>query len=87
MAGTRPLIYPSYMLKGGICVAAPGKINRFLHILGQRDDGYHLLETGFQFTDWCDWIHFRVSESPGIRILDDPLDLGEQNLVYQAATK
>ena len=87
MAGTRPLIYPSYMLKGGICVAAPAKINRFLHILGQRDDGYHLLETGFQFTDWCDWIHFRVSDSPGIRILDDPLDLGEQNLVYQAATK
>lgn len=87
MAGTRPLIYPSDMLKGGICVAAPAKINRFLHILGRRDDGYHILETGFQFTDWCDWIHFRVSESPGIRILDDPLDLDEQNLVYQAASR
>lgn len=87
MAGTRPLSYPSYKLKGGICVAAPGKINRFLHILGRRDDGYHLLETGFQFTDWCDWIHFRVSESPGIRILDDPMRLGERNLMYKAATR
>ena len=75
------------MLEGGVCAAAPAKINRFLHILGRRDDGYHILETGFQFTQWCDWIHFRVSETPGIRILNDPMHLGKENLVYQAATR
>ena len=75
------------MLEGGICAAAPAKINRFLHILGRRDDGYHLLETGFQFIQWCDWIHFRVSEIPGIRILNDPMHLGKENLVYKAATR
>ena len=75
------------MLEGGICAAAPAKINRFLHILGRRDDGFHLLETGFQFTQWCDWLHFRVSEIPGIRILNDPMHLGKENLVYQAATR
>ena len=75
------------MLEGGICAAAPAKINRFLHVLGRRDDGFHLLETGFQFTQWCDWLHFRVSEIPGIRILNDPMHLGKENLVYQAATR
>tara|TARA_B100001093_G_scaffold26464_2_gene23238 strand:+ start:3894 stop:4757 length:864 start_codon:yes stop_codon:yes gene_type:complete len=87
MAGTQPVIYPSRSLYGGVCAAAPAKINRFLHILGRQNDGYHRLETGFQFTQWCDWIHFRVSEAPGIRILNDPMDLGEENLVYQAATR
>ena len=87
MAGTQPVIYPSRLLQGGVCAAAPAKINRFLHILGQQDDGYHLLETGFQFIQWCDWIHFRVSETLGIRILDDPMHLGEKNLVYKAAAR
>ena len=87
MAGSQPIIYPSLKLEGGICAAAPAKINRFLHILSRRDDGYHLLETGFQFTQWCDWIHFRVSEIPGIRILNDPMHLGKENLVYQAAAR
>ena len=87
MAGTEPVIYPSRLLRDGVCAAAPAKINRFLHILGRQDDGYHMLETGFQFIQWCDWIHFRVSENPGIRILDDPMDLGKKNLVYQAATR
>ena len=87
MAGTQPVIYPSRLLQGGVCAAAPAKINRFLHILGRQDDGYHLLETGFQFTQWCDWIHFRVSETLGIRILDDPMHLRKENLVYKVAAR
>ncbi|MDN5848380.1 MAG: 4-(cytidine 5'-diphospho)-2-C-methyl-D-erythritol kinase [Nitrococcus sp.] len=37
---------------------APAKINRFLHIIGRRDDGYHLLQTVFQFLELGDWLHF-----------------------------
>lgn len=33
---------------------APAKINRFLHITGRRSDGYHELQTLFQFLDWGD---------------------------------
>lgn len=36
---------------------APAKINLFLHIVGRRDDGYHLLQSVFALIDWCDLIH------------------------------
>ncbi len=39
---------------------APAKLNLFLHILGRRPDGYHLLQTCFQFVDLCDEVHIRV---------------------------
>ncbi|TNF90858.1 MAG: 4-(cytidine 5'-diphospho)-2-C-methyl-D-erythritol kinase [Gammaproteobacteria bacterium] len=39
---------------------APAKINLMLHITGRRNDGYHLLETVFQFIDLCDWLEFEV---------------------------
>ena len=39
---------------------APAKLNLFLHILGRRPDGYHELQTCFQFVDLCDDIHIRV---------------------------
>jgi 4-diphosphocytidyl-2-C-methyl-D-erythritol kinase len=37
---------------------APGKLNRFLRILGRRPDGYHRLQTVFQFIDRCDYLSF-----------------------------
>ncbi len=37
---------------------APAKLNLMLRIVGQRADGYHLLQTVFQFIDLCDWISF-----------------------------
>lgn len=37
---------------------APAKINLFLHITGQRDDGMHDLQTAFQFVDLCDQLQF-----------------------------
>jgi 4-diphosphocytidyl-2-C-methyl-D-erythritol kinase len=37
---------------------APGKLNLFLHIVGRRPDGYHLLQTAFQFIDLCDELNF-----------------------------
>ncbi len=41
---------------------APAKINLFLQIVGQRDDGYHLLQTVFQLLDWGDSVHVRLRE-------------------------
>jgi 4-diphosphocytidyl-2-C-methyl-D-erythritol kinase len=37
---------------------APGKLNLFLHVIGRRPDGYHRLQTAFQFIDLCDDIRF-----------------------------
>ena len=38
--------------------AAPAKLNLFLHIIGRRADGYHLLQTVFRFIDLSDTLHF-----------------------------
>ena len=37
---------------------APGKLNLFLHVVGRRPDGYHELQTAFQFIDLCDRLWF-----------------------------
>lgn len=37
---------------------APAKLNRMLRVVGRRADGYHLLQTVFQFIDRCDWLWF-----------------------------
>ena len=42
-----------------LCVPAPAKINLFLHIVGRRPDGYHLLQTAFRLLDWGDEITLR----------------------------
>ena len=39
---------------------APAKLNLFLHIIGRRADGYHLLQTVFQLLDWGDTVRLRV---------------------------
>ena len=39
-------------------IAAPAKLNLFLHVVGRRDDGYHLLQSVFVLIDWCDTLHF-----------------------------
>ena len=65
---------------------APAKLNLFLHIIGRRDDGYHLLQTVFQFLDFGDRLRFtprtdgrvqRLNALPGVR--------PEQDLVVRAA--
>ena len=46
---------------------APAKLNLFLHITGQRVDGYHELQTLFQFLDWGDQLYFEPAGSGEIR--------------------
>ena len=39
-------------------VAAPAKLNLFLHVVGRRADGYHLLQSLYVLIDWSDTLHF-----------------------------
>jgi len=45
---------------------APAKLNLFLHIVGRRADGYHLLQTVFQLLDWGDELRLRVRTDDAI---------------------
>ncbi len=65
---------------------APAKINRFLHITGQREDGYHELQTVFQFLNYADELSFKRRDDAEI-LLQTPLDgvADEDNLVVRAA--
>ena len=65
---------------------APAKINRFLRVTGQRADGYHQLETLFQFLEFSDTLRFQVSEQPHIRRRDQhDFELPEDDLTVRAA--
>ena len=65
---------------------APAKINLFLHITGQRDDGYHELQTAFQFLDVADSLQFRVQDDPDITLLTPITGVADKdNLVVRAA--
>ncbi len=46
---------------------APAKLNLFLHITGRRMDGYHELQTLFQFIDFADELRFRIDGSGVVR--------------------
>jgi 4-diphosphocytidyl-2-C-methyl-D-erythritol kinase len=47
-------------------IAAPAKLNLFLHVTGRRPDGYHLLQSVFMLIDWCDTLHFERTASRAI---------------------
>ena len=65
---------------------APAKLNLFLHVTGQRADGYHLLESAFQLIDRCDVLHFQLRDDARIvRSNDIPGVPEESDLVVRAA--
>ena len=74
---------------GAIRVAAPAKLNLFLHIVGRRPDGYHLLDSLIAFAS----VHDTVIAAPSNRLslaLDGPFaaqlgGAGDDNLVLRAA--
>jgi 4-diphosphocytidyl-2-C-methyl-D-erythritol kinase len=67
-------------------VLAPAKLNLFLHITGQRSDGYHLLQSVFMLIDWCDTLHFDVRENGQISREDLTTQLPADDLIIRAAT-
>ena len=73
---------------------APAKLNLFLHVTGQRADGYHDLQTMFQIIDLRDELAFEIDRSGVIARVDDaasapgPLAAipSAEDLVVRAAT-
>ena len=50
-----------------LILPSPAKLNLFLHIVGRRDDGYHELQTLFQFLDYGDELSFTLTPGePGV---------------------
>ncbi|MGH8577035.1 MAG: 4-(cytidine 5'-diphospho)-2-C-methyl-D-erythritol kinase [Gammaproteobacteria bacterium] len=65
---------------------APAKINLFLHVLGRRPDGYHELQTVFQFAGLCDTLSFDLRDDGEVRRTTDlPGVTPEADLVVRAA--
>ena len=65
---------------------SPAKLNLFLHVTGQRDNGYHELQTAFQLLDWGDRIRFEITETPGITLHPPVVGVpNEDNLIFRAA--
>lgn len=65
---------------------APAKLNLFLHVTGRRADGYHHLQTVFQFVDFSDRLFFTPRGDSIIRRTAGPAHIAEdQDLVLRAA--
>jgi 4-diphosphocytidyl-2-C-methyl-D-erythritol kinase len=65
---------------------APAKLNLFLHVVGRRADGYHLLQSAFALIDAADLLRFRVREDGEIRRVSKlPGVPAESDLVVRAA--
>jgi len=73
-------------MKKKLTISAPAKLNLFLHITGQREDGYHLLQTVFQFLDYADTISLTLREDSHIVRVSDLAGVpAEDDLVVKAA--
>ncbi|ORM57553.1 4-(cytidine 5'-diphospho)-2-C-methyl-D-erythritol kinase [Pantoea rodasii] len=65
---------------------APAKLNLFLYITGRRTDGYHNLQTLFQFLDYGDALEITPDSSDAITLLTPlPGVADEDNLIVRAA--
>lgn len=65
---------------------APAKLNLFLHVTGRRADGYHTLQTVFQFLDFGDELSFTIEDNgPITRATPFPSVTEEQDLAVRAA--
>ncbi|EIC85965.1 4-(cytidine 5'-diphospho)-2-C-methyl-D-erythritol kinase [Serratia sp. M24T3] len=65
---------------------SPAKLNLFLYITGQRPDGYHDLQTLFQFVDYGDRLAFTVRDDAKITLTPSVEGVpDEQNLIVRAA--
>lgn len=73
----------------GIEVAAPAKVNLTLHVIGQRADGYHLLDSLVAFAPVADLLHLAPAPEMGLRVTGpEAAGVPEdgRNLVMKAAS-
>lgn len=66
---------------------SPAKLNLMLHITGRRADGYHLLQTVFQFIALYDRIEFRLSHDARINRVASQTSVPEQQDILLAAAR
>lgn len=65
---------------------APAKLNLFLHVIGRRNDGRHLLQTAFTFIDRCDYLSFTLRDDRVVSRSDGPQAIpAEDDLCVRAA--
>ena len=69
-----------------ISLPSPAKLNLFLHITGRRADGYHNLQTIFQFLDYSDTLNFSLRDDGKITLNPALTDVAfDDNLIVKAA--
>jgi len=74
------------MTKPTLLLRSPAKLNLFLHVVGRRADGYHLLQSVFQLIDWCDIITLKAIPENEVRRINPILGIPpEQDLIVRAA--
>ncbi|KAB2873303.1 MAG: 4-(cytidine 5'-diphospho)-2-C-methyl-D-erythritol kinase [Ideonella sp.] len=66
-------------------LAAPAKVNLFLHVVGRRADGYHLLQSVFVLIDWADTLHFERRDDAALHRHDLSTPLPADDLCLRAA--
>jgi 4-diphosphocytidyl-2-C-methyl-D-erythritol kinase len=64
---------------------APAKLNLFLHVVGRRPDGYHLLQSVFVLIDWHDTLHAELRADGALSREDLGVPLPTDDLVLRAA--
>lgn len=66
---------------------APAKLNLFLHVVGRREDGYHLLQTVFRFIDFSDQLSFVLRDDSVIKLHTPIPGVPEENDLCIRAAK
>lgn len=66
-------------------IPAPAKLNLFLHVVGRRPDGYHLLQSVFVLIDWCDTLHVERRSDGRLQRHDLGVTLPADDLCLRAA--
>ena len=65
---------------------APAKLNLFLHVIGRRVDGYHLLQSAFTLIDFGDTLRYQVRDDGVVRRVSAHEEIPQENdLVVRAA--
>lgn len=74
------------MIESSATWPAPAKLNLMLHITGRRADGYHELQTVFQFVDLCDELQFEITSDGQVSRSMGPASIrAEDDLVVRSA--